>query len=243
MQRRTFLALAAAACARTSRSTPARPGIRAVAFDLFTVFDPRSIDAAVAAEVPEGDKLAQLWKLRAFEYCWLRAAGEHYARFDQIVDDALVHACAARGVTLRPEQRRRLIAAWTELAPWPDSEQVLARLRDRGVALAPLANFAPAMIEALLVRAKLRGYFAHIFSTDLAHSYKPSPRAYRLAADGFGLPVDAVAFSAFGGWDAAGAAWFGYPTFWVNRLGVAADTLAPPTATGPDLVALEAWLA
>ena len=26
-----------------------------------------------------------------------------------------------------------------------------------------------------------------------------------------------IAFAAFAGWDAAGAKWFGYPTFWVNR--------------------------
>jgi 2-haloacid dehalogenase len=48
-----------------------------------------------------------------------------------------------------------------------------------------------------------------------------------------------VAFAAFGGWDAVGAHWFGLRTFWVNRLGVAPETLAPEVAaSGPTLAEL-----
>jgi 2-haloacid dehalogenase len=58
----------------------------------------------------------------------------------------------------------------------------------------------------------------------------------------FGLPREEIGFAAFGGWDAAGAAWFGYPTFWVNRLGLPVEELAPgPEATGPTLRELAAW--
>ena len=39
-----------------------------------------------------------------------------------------------------------------------------------------------------------------------------------------------VGFAAFGGWDAAGAAWFGYRTAWVNRLGVPFENLGPGPA-------------
>ena len=46
-------------------------------------------------------------------------------------------------------------------------------------------------------------------------------------------------FAAFAGWDAAGAKSFGYPTFWVNRLGLPPEQLGVlPDATGPDLNAL-----
>jgi 2-haloacid dehalogenase len=247
MNRRTFVAAvatgAASACIR--RTPPRDRGIRAVAFDLFTIFDPRSIDAAVVAELPEdGAKLAQLWKLRAFEYCWLRASADRYLAFDRIMDDALSHALAAHGREVEPAVRRRLLGAWTELSPWPDSERALVQMRESGLALAPLANFAPAMIETLLARTKLRPLFSGVFSTDAARSYKPARRAYQLGVDGFRLPASAIAFSAFGGWDAVGATWFGYPTFWVNRLGVAGEQLSvTPAGTGADLVALGRWVA
>lgn len=246
MNRRTFVAgVAAGATSACLGAHPARPRtIRAVAFDLFTIFDPRSIDAAVIAQFPQdGAKLAQLWKRKTFEYCWLRAAADRYVAFDVLLDDALTHALETHGLALPAAVRSDLIAAWSALPPWPDSESALGEMRERGLALAPLANYAPAMIEALLVRAKLRPLFAHVFSTHAARSYKPAGRAYQLGVDGFGLPPSAIAFSAFGGWDAVGASWFGYPTFWVNRLGMAAERLsAAPAGTGKDLVALGAWL-
>jgi 2-haloacid dehalogenase len=41
---------------------------------------------------------------------------------------------------------------------------------------------------------------------------------------------------AFAGWDVAGSKWYGYPTFWVNRLGSAPEELgAAPDAAGPGL--------
>jgi len=51
-----------------------------------------------------------------------------------------------------------------------------------------------------------------------------------------------IAFAAFGGWDAAGAKSFGYPTFWLNRLGVPAEELSPgPDAVGSTLTEVAAW--
>ena len=58
-----------------------------------------------------------------------------------------------------------------------------------------------------------------------------------------GLTREQIVFTAFAGWDAAGAKWFGYPTVWVNRLQAAAEELdAPPDQTGPDLQALISFI-
>jgi 2-haloacid dehalogenase len=44
--------------------------------------------------------------------------------------------------------------------------------------------------------------------------------------------------------DVAGAAWFGYTTFWLNRTGAPADELgASPDGTGSGMVDLLAFLA
>lgn len=223
---------------------PARGTVRAVGFDLFTVFDPRGVDHRVADVVRDQPAaFAATWKTRLFEYSWIRAAAGQYAPFDRLADDALDFAARMHRVELTAAARAQLAAAFTELPPWPDSAAVLRELRGRGLRLAPLANFAPAMIDALLRHGGLHDLFDDQISTDAARSYKPDPRAYALAEARFGLPRRDIAFAAFGGWDAAGGAWFGFPTFWVNRLGVAVEALDGPTATGPDLVALAAWLA
>ena len=261
MWRRNFLQLAGysalAACGTSSpasrpavSTTPGSSGapspraVRAVGFDLFTVFDPRGIDHRVAEVIPgEPAAFAATYKTRLFEYSWIRAAAGQYAPFDRLVDDALDFAARTHHVELTGPARARLAAAFTELTAWPDAAAVLRELRGRGLRLAPLANFAPSMIDALLGHAGMRELFDDQISTDAARSYKPDPRAYAVAETRFGLPRQHIAFAAFGGWDAAGGAWFGFPTFWVNRLGVAVEALSAPTASGPDLVAFAAWLA
>jgi 2-haloacid dehalogenase len=253
MSRRRFLGALAASAATLGcgaapvahRSTPAVGGtVRAVAFDLFTLFDPRGVQrriAEVLPDAPAGFEVA--WRTRLFEYAWIRAASGRYVDFRQLTGDALDHGASAAGVHLAPPDREALIEAYTELEPWPDTEAVLDQLRARGLRLAPLANYTPAMIEALLGRAGLRRYFEVLVSTDEARTYKPDPLAYRLGVERLGLEASEIAFSAFGGWDAAGATWFGYPTFWVNRLGAAEEVLVSPEASGPSLVALADWLA
>jgi 2-haloacid dehalogenase len=99
------------------------------------------------------------------------------------------------------------------------------------------------MLQTLLDNAGLSELFDAKISTDAAKTFKPDPRAYALGMSALGLELEEIVFSAFGGWDAAGAKWFGYPTFWVNRLDVPAEVLAPgPDATGPSLRELAAFV-
>jgi 2-haloacid dehalogenase len=184
------------------------------------------------------------WRVRQFEYSWLHAAAGTYRDFRAVTDEALTYAARAHDVPLSGDARATLMQAYDHLEPWPDARATLAALKAAGLKLAPLANFTPQMIEDLLVRADLRGFFDELISTDRARTFKPDPRAYALGVSVLGLRREELAFAAFGGWDAAGARWFGYPTFWVNRLGLPAEELGPgPHATGPTLRELASWIA
>ena len=80
-------------------------------------------------------------------------------------------------------------------------------------------------------------------STDRVGAFKPDPRTYEMATSSFGLRKDEIAFAAFAGWDAAGAKWFGYPTFWVNRANAATEELGVlPDGTGKDLNDLASFI-
>src|SRR3569833_3211584 len=107
-------------------------------------------------------------------------------------------------VALTPQLRDELVAAFTTLDLRPDAVAVLHQLRARGLRLAPLANFAPAMISALLAHHELTGLFDDPISSDAARTYKPDPRAYELAERAFDLPRTQIAFAAFGSWDVVG---------------------------------------
>jgi 2-haloacid dehalogenase len=242
MSRRTFLKSAASAALVAALPASAARPIRAVAFDLFTLFDPREVDRrAVDVLGSLGGAFATTWKTRLFEYGWIRAAAGQYRPFDHLVRDALAYAADTHGVGATA--RARLESVFVELPLWPDSIEVLDELSQRRVVLAPLANYAPRMIEQLLRHAGIRDRFAALLSTDRARTYKPDPRAYALGQDVLGFGRGEIAFAAFGGWDAAGAHWYGYPTYWVNRLAVAAEEWVSPDATGPDLSSMAAWLA
>ena len=76
-------------------------------------------------------------------------------------------------------------------------------------------------------------------STDAVATFKPDPRAYRLGTEALREPKERILFAAFAGWDVAGAKWFGYPTFWVNRAAAPAEALGVTAdAAGDDLRAL-----
>jgi 2-haloacid dehalogenase len=126
---------------------------------------------------------------------------------------------------LDAQQREQLMAGYLELKPWPDVPPVLSVLKQSGIRMALLSNFTPAMLRAAAQSSRLESLFEHQLSTDTVQTFKPDPRAYQLAVDAFKLPREQIAFAAFGGWDAAGARIFGYPTFWSNRQNLPAEEL------------------
>jgi 2-haloacid dehalogenase len=221
-----------------------RSKIRGICFDLFTLFDPRSVVTAAEAVAPgRAAELCEAWRTRQFEYCWLRASGRRYADFRTVTEEALVFAAKAKDIPLSAEARARLVAAYSELAPWPDTRAQLRAWKASGLRLAPLANYSPAMLAQLISNAGLSELFDTLISTDAAQTFKPDPRAYALGVSRLGLRREEIAFSAFGGWDAAGAKWFGYPSFWVNRLAVPQEELGvAPDGTGPSLEELAAFV-
>ena len=239
------LGLTGAAFADPAAPTPVRRSrFKAIAFDAFPLLDPRPVFALVEELFPgQGAALSAAWKTRQFDYTWLRAAGGHYADFWQVTEDALVYAARVTGVDLTVEKRSRLMNAYLQLKAWPDVLPVLRRLRDAGLTCAFLSNFSPRMLTAATASAGLDGLVTQALSTDAARTYKPDPRAYQLGVDALGLPKEEILFAAFAAWDAAGAKWFGYPTYWVNRARQPAEELAVTVdATGVNLLGLEEFV-
>ena len=140
---------------------------------------------------------------------------------------------------LPADKRQQLMQAYLELQAWPDAAPALRSLKDMGVRLALLSNATPGMLEAWVRNSGLESMYEHMLSTNAIRTYKPDPRAYQMGVDAFGLSLEEIAFAAFGGWDVAGAKWFGYTTFWVNRLGLPVEELGvAPDGVGRSLADL-----
>lgn len=244
--RRTLLRVVASGAVASALPTVAsaaqadRPAVRALAFDAFPILDPRPIQALAESLFPgSGATLMNAWRIRQFEYQWLRSLGGQYVDFLQATRDSLVFAARQLKIDVPAARQEELMAAWSNLKVWPDAVAAVRALRARGLRLIFLSNMTEPMLQGGLRAAGLDGQFEAVVSTDRVRTCKPDARAYQLGIDVLGLRKQEILFVAFAGWDVAGAKWFGYPTFWLNRqdapaeeLGVAAD------GAGRDMAAL-----
>jgi 2-haloacid dehalogenase len=247
IDRRAFVTLAAAALAAPAalaQTTPRRAPSRAVAFDGLVIFDVRRALALSESAFPRrGAELVSAWRQRQFEYQWLRASGERYADFLKVTDDSLEFAARSLGLALADDVRAALLDVYREPDAWPDALPALRALKENGLKLALLSNMTPAMLRGGIERAGLAGLFDSALSTDAVHTYKPAPRAYGLAPSALEVPTEDILFVASAAWDVAGAKWFGYRTYWLDRGAAQAEVLdAAADGTGRDMRSLVAFL-
>ena len=236
VDRRRFVTLAAATFAAPSAFAAARP-FRAIAFDGFPIIDSRPVFAKVEELFPaRGRALSEAWRTRLFEYTWLRTLGGRYEDFWHVAEQSLMFAARASHVDLTADQRDAVMQTWLTLKAWPDVAPALKELKSAGIRMAFLSNLTAAMMDAVVTNSGLEGIFEPHLSTDRVKAFKPAPIAYQMGPDAFKLAKEEIVFAAFAGWDVAGAKWFGYPTFWVNRAQMPLEELdAMPDGVGAGM--------
>jgi 2-haloacid dehalogenase len=199
--------------------------IQAFVFDAYgTLFDPSSVQNACERLFPgSGSDLSRLWRTKQLEYTWLRSLMNRYADFWRVTEDALQVACASLQLTCTPDQRQQLMKQYLHLKAYADVRDALEAMGDTRLLI--LSNGSPRMLDALVQNAGLTKCFSSLLSVDAVKIYKPSLLVYRLAVEKTGLDSAAIGFVSSNSWDIAGAASFGFQTFWINRAGTAADEL------------------
>lgn len=212
--------------------------IRAVLFDIFgTLLDVQSVSARADQLFPgAGAKLAQLWREKQIEYMRLRTMSSRYVPFTQVTEDALQFAAEALRLPLDAAARGLLMHEYTQLSPFADVVPALKRLQEIGMTIGVLSNGDPGLIEDVLHGAQLADYFDVLLSADQVHAYKTAPAVYELGPLTLKHPAHELLLVSSNGWDAIGAKWYGYITFWVNRGDAPLDRLgARPDGVGKSL--------
>jgi 2-haloacid dehalogenase len=231
MDRRAFLIGGTSAMRLLSAAPASGRKPKAVLFDAFPIIDARPIAMRAEQLFPgQGTKLISIWRSRQFEYTWLRTLAGHYADFWSVTQDALTFAVRSLGLDASAPERQRLMNTYLELGVWPDVRPALEQLRAAGIRIAFLSNFTSLMLDAAIGSAGLGALFEDHLTADRVSAFKPDPRAYAMALDAFSASREELVFCAGAGWDAAGARYFGYRSFWLNReaqpaeeLGITAD--------------------
>ena len=201
-------------------------GIGACVFDAYgTLFDVNA--AAARCRDALGDKaepLAVLWRQKQVSYSWLRSLMGRHADFWQVTGEALDFAMETFGFS-DTALRVRLMDCYRRLDAYPDAAPTLKQLKSSGFATGILSNGAPDMLADAVASAGLGGSLDAVLSIEDAGIYKPHRSVYQLAVDRLGVPAHGVCFLSSNGWDAHGAASFGFRVVWVNRAGQAPERL------------------
>lgn len=195
--------------------------IKVCVFDAYgTLFDFNSAVARHRAEIgPDADRLSEMWRAKQINYTWLRSLMGQYAPFWQVTGEALGHCLRSCGLSASGALHERLMQAYLALAPFPEVASTLDTLRAADMRTAILSNGNPEMLEAVVRNTGLTASFEALLSVDAVRVFKPDPRVYHLVTARFNVAPAEVCFLSSNGWDAHGAAIFGFRTFWVNRAG------------------------
>lgn len=187
-------------------------------FDAYgTLFDVHSAVRRIADTLGEGaGHVSELWRQKQLEYTWTRSLMGRYADFWQVTEQALDYALATCGFN-DPKLRDTLLDSYRKLEPYPDVRATLVGYRHLGVRVAVFSNATPSMLRDAIVSARLDDLVDIVVSTHELKRYKPDTMVYAYAANVVKAQSEDVVFHSCNAWDAAGAASFGWRTFWINR--------------------------
>ncbi len=207
----------------------AEPGfedIGACVFDAYgTLFDFNSaVDRCRSRVGGRADELSALWRQKQLQYTWLRSLMGRFVDFWHVTGEALDYSMKAVGLD-DPALRAELMQLYLSLDPYPDARGCLERLKETGTKTAILSNGSMTMLVAAVKNAGLDDLIDAVYSVDRAEIFKPHPSVYQIVVDELRLPARQVCFQSSNGWDARGAAAFGFRVAWINRFDQPAEEL------------------
>jgi 2-haloacid dehalogenase len=200
--------------------------ISACVFDAYgTLFDLDSVTAAMDSKLGgRAQELSALWRRKQLEHTWLRSLMGRHIDFWHVTGESLDVAMQSLGMN-DPLLRAELMQQYLSPRAFPGAADVIERLTEAGLRTAILSNGSPTMLIGALSAAQLENKFDAVISVEEVSVYKPHPSVYKLACDRFDMTPGQIAFISSNGWDAAGAAAFGFRVVWINRTGAPPENL------------------
>jgi len=203
------------------------PDWHLITFDVYTaLFDVEGSLVPLVKETlgagPEALALVRLWRSKQLEYALISNSLQlgrvsFITATRRALDYALGRAglAASAAAEVTTDTRDEWVQAWNHLRPWPEAEQVLAAVRERGYRIGALSNGDEAMLRAVL--SGLATPFDDIFASDQAGYYKPHPAMYALPTRARGIAPDQLLHVAGSATDVLGARSAGLTCAWSNR--------------------------
>jgi 2-haloacid dehalogenase len=195
----------------------------AVVFDLLTaLIDSWTLWNSVAGSAARGLK----WRRKYLELTYRAGA---YFPYPDLVREA------AEQSAVDPACADVLVRRWGELAPWPETKEVVTTLARR-VPLGIATNCS--VVLGRIAAERSGGPYAAIVTAESVGYYKPRPEPYRAVLDELATEPERTLFVAGSAADVPGAKAVGMPVYWHNRMGLAPLDECRPDFTGTSLYPL-----
>jgi len=192
--------------------------IDACVFDAYgTLFDVNTAAKRHASVL--GNKwpdIAATWRSKQLEYTWLRSLMGDFADFWQVTRDALIYALEKHGHEDN-DLAEKLMTSYRTLEAYPDATSTLAWMKHLGLKIIILSNGTQSMLTDAIAAAHLDRLVDGVLSVGAVSVYKPHPKVYQLAHSRLGVAPARICFVSSNGWDAVGAAHYGFRAVWINR--------------------------
>lgn len=161
------------------------------------------------------EEVYKLWLSKRLQYASLLSMMNQYESYEKICKDTLDFACEVYGI--KDETIKDKLLDHTKIDCYPDVKETLETLKQSGVKTVILSNGSPRILNSSLKRVGVDHLIDGVYSTELVHSYKPSPAAYDFIGEQLTLPRKKICFVSSNSWDIAGASGSGFYSVWVNR--------------------------
>lgn len=184
-----------------------------------------------------GDKnIRKQWFSQFIQSALVTIVTENYTPFGKIGAAALEMLAERQQIKLSEQDKVTILGKITDLQPYPEVSESLARLKENGFTIATLTNSTLEVAEKQLKSAKIIKYFDRILSADIIKKLKPAKEPYIWASKSFGVKIKDVMLIAAHSWDIAGALRVGCAAAFIARPGMVLDPLAPkPEIIGNNL--------
>jgi len=190
-----------------------------IAFDVYgTLIDTGGVKAALQKVV--GDKaeaFSQTWRSKQLEYAFRRGLMQRYEDFAVCTRNALDYSCLLHSENLSDSQKKILLETYSALPAFDDVASGLTLLKAGGHRLFAFSNGSKQAVEALLVNAGIRAFFADIISTEDIKSFKPNPEVYRYFLRSAGASERNAWLVSSNAFDVIGAVSAGMNGAWLKR--------------------------
>lgn len=217
----------------SDRQPPAHPN--AFAFDIIgTVFEVEPLRLRLIALGLPGAAL-EGWTAAADRDAAAMAAAGDYASFAEVARAALDSVLAEQKLAPPPSERQALVDAMADMTPRGGAGDAFRAAADAGVRVLALTNGSAGSTRALLGRAGLLDFFAHIVSTDEVRLAKPRPEVYHHACRVAEVSPDRLALVAAHDWDIQGGVAAGLTTAYVSAERPYSTAMRPPYAQAETL--------